>query len=198
MPDDDTSRAREAHDLPPDARTDTPPPTGTGQTTGPGEPTGRGEGDGAPTAVKPRRFRRWRRSRPFWGGLFTLLGGLEIATIPLTAYKIMLVTPSVVIAALVGAVIAILGLLMWMTPSQNKLYGLLAILLGVASFVTSNVGGFLLGGLLSIIGGALGFAWVVIDRSAAEDPAPPAAPDLPDDGNPGPAASGTGPEPSRA
>ncbi|MGZ4599104.1 MAG: DUF6114 domain-containing protein [Oryzihumus sp.] len=151
-----------------------------------------------PPAARPRRFRRWRRSRPFWGGLFTLLGGLEIATIPLTAYKIMLVTPSVVIAALVGAVIAILGLLMWMTPSQNKLYGLLAILLGVASFVTSNVGGFLLGGLLSIVGGALGFAWIVVDRTPAGDSAPAAAPDLPDDRDPGPAAGGTGPEPSRA
>lgn len=191
MPDDDTSRPPEGHDLPPDAGAATPP-IDTGEATDPGEATG------ASTAVRPRRFRRWRRSRPFWGGLFTLLGGLEIATIPLTAYKIMLVTPSVVIAALVGAVIAILGLLMWMTPSQNKLYGLLAILLGVASFVTSNVGGFLLGGLLSIIGGALGFAWVVVDRTADEDPAPPAAPDLPDDADPGPAASGTGPEPSRA
>ncbi|GAA1236760.1 DUF6114 domain-containing protein [Oryzihumus leptocrescens] len=179
MPDDDASRPSESHDLPPEADA-APPPA-----------------DALP-AARPRRFRRWRRSRPFWGGLFTLLGGLEIATIPLTAYKIMLVTPSVVIAALVGAVIAILGLLMWMTPSQNKLYGLLAILLGVASFVTSNVGGFLLGGLLSIIGGALGFAWVVVDRTPAQDSAPAAAPDLPDDGDPGPAAGGTGPEPSRA
>ena len=126
------------------------------------------------------RFRLWRRSRPFWGGLFTLLGGLEIATIPLTAYRIVLVTPSVALAAVVGAVIAILGLMMWMTPSHNKLYGLVAILLAVVSFVTSNVGGFLLGGLLAIIGGALGFAWVVISPSG---PAPEAT-----------AADGTAPD----
>ena len=113
--------------------------------------------------ARPGRFRLWRRSRPFWGGLFTLLGGLEIATIPLTAYRIVLVTPSVALAAVVGAVIAILGLLLWFTPSHNKLYGLVVILLAVVSFVTSNVGGFLLGGLLAIIGGALGFAWTVVD-----------------------------------
>lgn len=116
-----------------------------------------------------RRFRRWRRSRPFWGGLLTLLGGLEIATIPLTAYRIILVSRSVVLAAFVGAVIAILGLLLWMTPSHNKLYGLLAVLLGVVSFVTSNVGGFLLGGLLAIIGGALGFAWIVVAPASPGD-----------------------------
>jgi hypothetical protein len=25
-----------------------------------------------------RAFRRWRRGRPFWGGLFLLLAGLEL------------------------------------------------------------------------------------------------------------------------
>ncbi|HSF26623.1 MAG TPA: DUF6114 domain-containing protein [Actinomycetes bacterium] len=119
-----------------------------------------------------RRFRAWRRSRPFWGGLFTMLGGLEIATIPLTAYRIILVSHSVVVAAFVGVVIAILGLLLWMTPSHNKLYGLLVVLLGVVSFVTSNVGGFLLGGLLSVIGGALGFAWVVVKPAVPISDAP--------------------------
>ncbi len=115
-----------------------------------------------PRLSRRRRFRAWRRSRPFWGGLFSLLGGLEIALIPLSAYRIILVSHNVALAAVVGAVIAIFGLLMWMTPSQNKLYGLLVVLLGVVSFVTSNVGGFMLGGILSIIGGALGFAWVVL------------------------------------
>lgn len=110
----------------------------------------------------PHRFRRWRRARPFWGGLISLIAGLEIAFIPLTAFRIMLVSHNVAIAAVVGAVIAILGVLIWVTPSQNKLYGLIIVLLGVVSFVTSNIGGFLLGGLLAIVGGALGFAWVVV------------------------------------
>lgn len=123
-----------------------------------------------------RRFRHWRRTRPFWGGLFTMLGGIEIALIPLSAYKIILVSMSVTVATVTGIIIAILGLLMWLTPSQNKLYGLLAVLGGVVSFVTSNVGGFLLGGLLAIIGGALSFAWVVVaprPAAAAESPSQP-------------------------
>lgn len=125
-----------------------------------------GEDWGRPT--RRRRFRNWRRSRPFWGGLLCLLGGLEIAVIPLTAYRIILVSHSVAIATVVGAVIAILGLLLWMTPMHNKLYGLVAIVLALASFVTSNLGGFLLGGLLAIIGGALGFAWEVLPEPERE------------------------------
>lgn len=126
-----------------------------------------------PRPTRRRRFRAWRRSRPFWGGLLCLLGGLEIALIPLTAYRIILVSHSVAFAALVGAVIAILGLMLWMTPAHNKLYGLVALVLALVSFVTSNVGGFLLGGLLAIIGGALGFAWdVVPERRQPEAPRP--------------------------
>jgi len=29
-------------------------------------------------------FRAWRRSRPFWGGLLLVLGGLELLALPLT------------------------------------------------------------------------------------------------------------------
>lgn len=126
-----------------------------------------------PRPTRRRRFRAWRRSRPFWGGLLCLLGGLEVALIPLTAYRIILVSHSVALAALVGAVVAILGVMLWLTPSHNKLYGLVVILLGLVSFVTSNVGGFLLGGLLAIIGGALGFAWdVVVAPQRPEAPQP--------------------------
>ncbi|MGN6128792.1 MAG: DUF6114 domain-containing protein [Nocardioidaceae bacterium] len=126
----------------------------------------------AESASRRTRFRAWRRARPFWGGLLCLLGGLEIAVIPLTAYRIILVSHSVALAAVVGAVIAILGLLLWMTPSHNKLYGLVALVLALASFVTSNVGGFLLGGLLALVGGALGFAWDVLPPERQEPAAP--------------------------
>jgi drug/metabolite transporter (DMT)-like permease len=145
-----------------------------------GEPIGRVDDDPADGVVPtgPRRptrrtrFKTWRRSRPFWGGLLCILGGVEIALIPLTAYRIILVSHSVAIAALVGAVVAILGLMLWMTPSHNKLYGLVALVLALVSFVTSNVGGFVLGGLVSIIGGALGFAWDVLPERSPSPEAP--------------------------
>lgn len=105
------------------------------------------------------RFRRWRHSRPFWGALLVLIGGLIVAVPPLAAYKIILVAPSVVIASGAGWIIVILGIVSFMTPSQNKLYGLLAILMGGIALVTSNLGGFLLGTILTVLGGALTFAW---------------------------------------
>lgn len=123
-----------------------------------------------PKASMRQRFRHWRRSRPFWGGVFTLVGGTIITVIPLAAWRIILVSPNVSIAAAVGAILMILALLMWMSPSQNKLYGLLAVLTAVVSFVTSNLGGFMLGATLSIIGGALAFAWTVVPDQPATPP----------------------------
>lgn len=119
------------------------------------------EAQAQPAARPTRRarFRRWRHSRPFWGAVLVLLGGFVIAVPPLMAYKIILVAPSVGIATGVGWVVVILGIVSLMTPSQNKLYGLLAILMGGIAVVSSNLGGFLLGTILTVLGGALTFAW---------------------------------------
>lgn len=124
--------------------------------------------DARPSRSSRQRFRDWRHSRPFWGGLLALLAGAEIAALPLSAYKIILVAPNVTLAAGIGFVILILGVLVWMSPEQNKLYGLLTVLLGVVSFVTSNLGGFVVGGILAILGGALAFAWDVLPEETVE------------------------------
>lgn len=111
---------------------------------------------------KPRRqtaFRRWRKTRPFWGGFFTMLGGLEIAAITAASYELLFVSKSVGFAIAVGAAIAAMGLTMWLSPVLSKLLGLLTLVAALLSFVTSNLGGFLLGMLLSILGGGLSFAW---------------------------------------
>ena len=111
---------------------------------------------------KPRRqtaFRRWRKTRPFWGGFFTMLGGLEIAAITAASYELLFVSKSVGFAIAVGAAIAAMGLTMWLTPVLSKLLGLLTLVAALLSFVTSNLGGFLLGMLLAILGGGLSFAW---------------------------------------
>lgn len=111
---------------------------------------------------RPRRqtaFRRWRKTRPFWGGLFTMLGGLEIAAITAASYELLFVSKSVGFAIAVGAAIAAMGLTMWLSPVLSKLLGLLTLVAALLSFVTSNLGGFLLGMLLAILGGGLSFAW---------------------------------------
>ncbi|MEU9252665.1 DUF6114 domain-containing protein [Streptomyces sp. NPDC048270] len=120
-----------------------------------------------------RRWRRWRRGRPFWGGLFTLLAGVWICLLPLAPLKIMLQQgvagiPSV----LMGLVMVVLGLTAWFSPAQRALAGVLTTLIATAALVLSNLGGFLIGTLLGILGGGLMFAW---QPHAATRPAPASA-----------------------
>ncbi|MFK0235399.1 DUF6114 domain-containing protein [Streptomyces vinaceus] len=107
-----------------------------------------------------QRWRRWRRGRPFWGGLFAVLAGTEICVLPLAPLKVMLQQgiagiPSV----LMGVVMIVLGLTAWFSPAQRGLAGVLTTLIATAALVMSNLGGFLIGTLLGILGGGLMFAW---------------------------------------
>ncbi|MFD9307619.1 DUF6114 domain-containing protein [Streptomyces sp. NPDC060048] len=138
------------------------------------------------------RWRRWRRGRPFWGGLLAILAGAEICALPLAPLKIMLQQgvagiPSV----LMGLVMIVLGLTAWFSPSQRSLAGVLTTLIATAALVLSNLGGFLIGTLLGILGGGLMFAWqpyAVSRPGAAQDPEP----------EPPEGRAGSGPEPDDA
>lgn len=123
-------------------------------------------------------WRRWRRGRPFWGGLFAILAGAEICALPLAPLKIMLQQgvagiPSV----LMGIVMIVLGLTAWFSPPQRALAGVLTTLIATAALVLSNLGGFLIGTLLGILGGGLMFAWqpYAATRPGATTATPPAA-----------------------
>ena len=129
--------------------------------------------------AEPHGFRRWRRTRPFWGGVFAVLGGLELIAIPLAPMPLVVHQGMAGVASwLIGALLVTAGVLMWTQPAQRSFYGILAVLLSLASFLTSNFGGFFVGLLLGLVGGALGFAW----SPAAADAA---APQRPDHGAPG-------------
>ncbi|NVI90128.1 hypothetical protein HUX53_23285 [Actinomadura sp. BRA 177] len=120
------------------------------------------------------RFRRWRRTRPFWGGVFAVLGGLELIAIPLAPMPLAVHQGMAGVASwLIGALLVTAGVLMWTQPAQRSFYGVLAVLLSLASFLTSNFGGFFVGLLLGLVGGALGFAWS--PAPAARDGGRPAA-----------------------
>jgi hypothetical protein len=104
---------------------------------------------------------KWRRNRPFWGGLLVLLGGGEIllserAPIPVVIH----VGMQGLAGYLVPVVLLLCGLLLWFTPEQRTFYSIVAVLLSLVSWVTSNLGGFFVGMALGLVGGSLGFAWV--------------------------------------
>ncbi|MEU2184758.1 DUF6114 domain-containing protein [Streptomyces thermolilacinus] len=128
------------------------------------------------------RWRRWRRSRPFWGGLLAILAGAEICAIPLAPMEVMIHqgiagVPSV----LLGIVMIMLGISVWVSPHYRSLAGVVTTLIAAAALVMSNLGGFLIGTLVGILGGAMMFAWqpVAPPRRTEPDPPSPGAPENP-------------------
>jgi hypothetical protein len=135
-------------------------------------------------------FRAYRRSRPFWGGLLLILGGIELLGIPLSGILsrgavrlVVYIGIGGVFGVLIGVLLVTAGIAVWSNPEHRAFYGIAGVILGVASFPTSNLGGFFLCMLLAIIGGSLAFAWA----PAAGPTAAPAAADVPAAAASGPA-----------
>jgi Family of unknown function (DUF6114) len=105
-------------------------------------------------------FRAWRRARPFWGGLWCVLGGAVIAYGPTSAFKVILVSGTTVwLGILMGLLVLVMGLFLWFAPNLRHLVGILAAMFATVSLFTSDYGGFVVGLVLGTVGGALGFAW---------------------------------------
>jgi len=134
-------------------------------------------------------WRRWRRSRPFWGGLLLVLSGLELLALPLTGVLVkgqvklvIYIGIGGVFGVLIGILLIAAGIVLWVNPTHRVFYGIAGIVLGIISFPASNLGGFVLGMLLAIIGGALAFAWVPADPDSVDAaPARRAGDNVPDD-----------------
>jgi hypothetical protein len=109
-----------------------------------------------------RAFTSWRRRRPFWAGLLLIVAGAELLLIPLPMHSMGLILhigTGGVLGILIGTILIICALLMWFNPAQRIFYSIVAVLLAIAALVASNLGGFMIGTLLGVIGGSLGFAW---------------------------------------
>ena len=120
----------------------------------------------AETGLKARKP-RWRHGRPFWGGLFVLLGGAEImATVWAPLGVVLHVGMQNFIGYLIPIVIILCGVLLWFNPAQRLFYSLIAMICALASFITSNMGGFIIGLLLILLGGALALTWTADNRRA--------------------------------
>ncbi len=118
----------------------------------------------SPGARAWRGFRDWRRTRPFWGGLFVLLGGAEILfTVWAPLGVVLHVGMQNFIGYLVPWVIVVLGALLWFNPAQRIFYSLMALICALGSWLTSNMGGFIVGLLFTLVGAALSFAWAPSD-----------------------------------
>ncbi|MFF5232736.1 DUF6114 domain-containing protein [Dactylosporangium sp. NPDC000521] len=124
-----------------------------------------------------RSFRRWRSSRPFWGGLFIVVAAVEIfLTVKAPLPVVLHIGMQGLAGYLVPIIMLLCGVLLWFSPENRTFYSILALLMAFASWVTSNLGGFLIGLLLGMIGGSLAFSWQQVPpRKPAPAPTPPDA-----------------------
>lgn len=115
-------------------------------------------------------FWRWRHARPFWGGLLVTLAGVEISlTVKAPLPVIVHVGMQGVAGFLVPLVLLVCGILLLLHPQQRLFYSIVAAVLTLASWITSNLGGFLVGLLLGLVGSALAFAWSPTKLAGAGD-----------------------------
>ncbi|MFH9292678.1 DUF6114 domain-containing protein [Streptomyces sp. NPDC017520] len=122
-----------------------------------------------------RGFRAWRGNRPFWAGMFTMAGGLPIAYFPYANMHLGNVTLAMSTTAgagslIIGVLLVTLGLTMWFHSIVRVFAGVASILLALISIPVANIGGFVIGFVLALIGGALSISWVPGETRSDEEP----------------------------
>ncbi|NUT37224.1 MAG: hypothetical protein HOV79_29565 [Hamadaea sp.] len=116
-------------------------------------------------------YRGWRRSRPYWGGKLAILAGVEIFVSTQTSLADMVVKVGVegFQAYLIPLMLIVAGLLAWFTPAQRQFYGVITTFVAVYALVGVNLGGWFVGTLLGVAGGALIFAWTPEHSASVSD-----------------------------
>ena len=123
----------------------------------------------APTERYRRPFRAWRRGRPFFPGLFILLAGLDIWYWPHSSVGTMLSMGLPGISSVFIAIfLAIFAVTVWFFPTYRVFSGIAAIMLALLSLIATNLGGFFIGFLCGMLGGACAVAWTPRDDYTAE------------------------------
>lgn len=105
------------------------------------------------------RFKIWRRTRPLVGSILIMLAGILVLWGPIALLPFALLPGSNIWAALlVGGLLFIMGLIQLLAPANALVTGAVAVVLSIISLLVA-AGGFGLGMILGIIGGAMGVAW---------------------------------------
>jgi hypothetical protein len=104
-------------------------------------------------------FRLWRLRRPFWGSIWLLVAGALVLLGPVSLMRFALFPGNTIWAGLlVGALIVVMGLIQLFLPAFSVITGSIAVVLSLVSLIVA-AGGFIIGMLLGIVGGALSVAW---------------------------------------
>ncbi|MEV6925868.1 DUF6114 domain-containing protein [Dactylosporangium sp. NPDC051485] len=120
----------------------------------------------------------WVAQRPFWGGLFLILSGLELFLSGNLHLALEIhFGPTGFLSYVLPLMMLLCGALSWFSPQQRLFYGILGTVVALYSLIGLNLGGFFLGTVLGLVGGGLAVAWT------PGEPAPAASTpqDLPPD-----------------
>ncbi|MFD1587773.1 DUF6114 domain-containing protein [Halorientalis brevis] len=112
-------------------------------------------------------FGEWRATRPFWGALALIAGGLVIAwpSLQFLLQTSMLQSQSVVsLGVVVGALLVFLGVGVLTRPEYSTAIGLAGLVLATISFPVA-FGGLLVGMVVASVGSILCFAWTPADEN---------------------------------
>ena len=121
----------------------------------------------SPTAT----FRDWRRQRPFVGSLLILLAGLEMffsTQLDIGKLHIQMGVEGFQ-ATIIPIGFVLLAVLIAVMPQHRIFYGVIALALSVYSIIGVNLGGFLIGMLLSAVGGILVVSWAPAAESSGTE-----------------------------
>ncbi|UDY23199.1 DUF6114 domain-containing protein [Nocardioides sp. Kera G14] len=107
------------------------------------------------------RFAHFRRTRPFWGAILLAWGAYMIGNpvfgSSFAAYANVGVRSIVPVLITIG-LLAAAGVAMFL-PSQRHFPAIMATALAVAALPLANLGGLIIGTVVSIIGAGMVFAW---------------------------------------
>lgn len=120
------------------------------------------DSSGEDGAQEHRGFRHWCRQRPFISGLLVVLGGIELffsGQLDLENLQIQFGIEGMQ-ATIIPIVVVLLGAFAIFRPTHHVFYGIIALVLAVYSLIGVNLGGFIIGMLLSSIGAVLVVAWM--------------------------------------
>lgn len=142
-------------------------------------------GDGQVNAGRPglrtkladwrRDFRPWREQRPFVGGVLVALAGLEMllsGPIKLDQLGMNVVLQFGVEgsqATILPIALVLLGILSIAQPVHRIFYGVIALAISVYSIAGVNLGGWVVGFLLGVIGGIIVVSWAPPEADAGAD-----------------------------
>ncbi|WP_288115204.1 DUF6114 domain-containing protein [Microbacterium sp. SCN 71-21] len=116
-------------------------------------------------STRRARFAAWSRRRPLVGAILIAVGGVEMffsGQLDLGNIQVQLGFSGLQ-ATIIPVALVLLGVLIVAMPMHRIFYGVIALAISIYSLVGVNLGGFIIGMVVSTVGGVIAVSWVPAD-----------------------------------